>query len=271
MKKIFAITVIFALLALCLTSCNFGINRYDFDNHPKYVKGGGTLNEQITALDIEWLSGQVEIKYHTEDSVVFFESGDFKASDDTQMYHYFDGTTLHVRFYRQGMHIGATPNKTLTVFLPQSLKLNYTDVELVSASLYVEELSSASMDIETVSGDVTLDGVRVDSLDASVVSGDFKASFLGDISELDVEAVSGDVHLDFESAPNDMDLETVSGDVTIIHPESDGFTLEYDSTSGALSCELPTSLNRGEYVFGDGSSRYSVESTSADLYIKRKD
>ena len=268
MKKILALTLIAALSLLALTSCN--VSFYEIDDHTRYAKGGGTVTEAVDKIDVEWIAGQVDIKYHGDSTVLFYEESNRSLDDKTSMYHYFDGRTLHIKFYRHGMHVASVPEKTLTIFLPQSMMPSDIDLELVSSNLSVEGVKLASLDIECVSGDISLYDVEIGDIDVEMVSGDIKALTTGEIGSFDIEMVSGDINLEFESAPKSLDIETVSGDTLITHPESDGMTLDFESISGEVSYDLAFTKNGRLYVLGDGSSRYSIESTSGNVEIKKK-
>ena len=63
-------------------------------------------------------------------------------------------------------------------------------------------------------------------------------------------------------------FDTVSGDLNLISAEEvKGFTADFDSTSGDFECSLVTTIKDGAYVYGDGSLKIEMDSTSGDLII----
>ena len=269
MRKILTFILTVAVIAFAFSSCS--IENYDYDNPEKYTRGGGSIADNVKEIDINWVSGNVEVKFHGESSVVFYEDSESMLDEKTSMYHYFDGRTLHIEFFSAGVHVGRVPDKTLTVFIPQSLTLDEIDIECVSADVNVEEISASSVNIETVSGEISLtSSVGMSDVSLESVSGDIKCNLTTETAEMDVETVSGDLNLYFDAFPRKLNIDSVSGDTTLYIPESSGLLLEFESVSGDFDSEVSASVKNGNYLIGDGASRAEFESTSGDLSIKKK-
>lgn len=144
---------------------------------------------------------------------------------------------------------------------------------------------SASLCADTTSGNVTLTGtysaVTVDTDSGWVAfDGDFAAeqllvnttsgdvSVMGTLEEVEIGTVSGEVSV-YSAAPLlAVEINTTSGDVVLTIPDSSGFTLQYDTVSGSLDCQLPLQIEGdSRFVCGDGEYAFCVDTTSGDLKI----
>lgn len=124
----------------------------------------------------------------------------------------------------------------------------------VSGSLTSESLSSKETSIGTTSGEINVSGTP----------GDLKAS-----------TISGSIVLEYADYSNKIDIETTSGEVSIKLPDSAGFNLDFQSTSGEAECAFPIteSGSRGDNslkgVVGGGGNSINVNSVSGTLRITK--
>lgn len=160
-------------------------------------------------------------------------------------------------------------------------------VEAVSGSIDITSdgaakstyLSSSSGDVyvsgntgflttSSVSGDTTGLHITTPYVCASSTSGE--VYMLGNISSAEVESVSGSITLDTAVCPESIDVDSTSGEVKLIIPENSSFELEFETSSGELSSDLPMKNNGVHYIEGSGLSEIDVETTSGDLSILAK-
>ena len=99
MSVLAAILCLSLLLSLVISAVSCGTNFF-YQNSDKYTVGGASLSHPISAIDIEWISGHVNVKYSNdgENEVVFSESYDKKLDDDLLLHYWLDGTTLRIKF-----------------------------------------------------------------------------------------------------------------------------------------------------------------------------
>lgn len=249
-KFLFSLTAVIALL-FCTALGGCGLSAaFRYKNADKYSAGDGEISEEISALDIEWISGEVTLLYGNVTSVSFVETANRTVSESEQIHYWLDGGTLRLKFAESGLRYANNLSKTLTVALPLGLVLDSLSVKTVSADLNASVFAKKAQ-IETVSGDIDLSHAEITQ----------KAEF---------ESVSGDVNVCFSSMPEKLKSETVSGDTVWTFPKQAQFTLEFDTVSGDFTCEFDvTAVQRGKYVCGDGTVSCSVDSVSGDLYIRR--
>ena len=145
--------------------------------------------------------------------------------------------------------------------------------------------SAAGVTAGSTSGDIVLSGA-FDTVHASSTSGqvrsegDFTAvnveaettsggvSLEGSLEEISVETQSGKIVITSSTVLAQVELDTTSGDVVLTIPESSGFSLEFDTVSGTMDCEMPLQIHSGDtYLCGDGAAEFDVETTSGNLEI----
>ena len=262
--------------------------------HPGAVLSIGE-SEDIRKIDISWLSGGVSVQAVGQTSqITVQEDATAELAEDEKLVCTVDGNTLRIRFMSDANRDGFEGEKFLTVSLPWELVKNAhfeeIDIETTSAYAYVSadaqkiELSTlsgdarvmgascpeveiettsgnagvvdgtwAKVDISTVSGAIELAG-DADSAGIETTSG--KTDIAGALGALEFASVSGNLILSSERALR-LDAKTTSGSIDLTLPESDGFTLTHETTSGALETDL-TGREGTLIACGDHFTRYTV-------------
>lgn len=285
------------ILAVCaglLSGCRIsvhlstGLSSVYYDNVEKYVVGGSDITDTVERVEIQWLSGSVNVAAHKEDIVRFSEEANRTLTNDNSVHYWLDGTTLRIQFCDSGEWDLNGLKKDLTVLLPEELILKGLKINGVSAEMEVGSIQAEELNLNTVSGDLEVTGCTItESADFDTTSGAVTAEVFGAMRELrastvsgkvsvtaqsvetvDMDSTSGDLLLSAEETPDRIDADTVSGTVTLILPEDAGMTLRFDTVSGKLSSELPGETEGKDSVFGDGACECSVDTTSGDLKIQ---
>lgn len=270
MKKLFVFALIFILCASLLSGCMLtfpSFMSYHYDNADRYTPGGGSLSGTVNKIEIGWLNGSVTVKPHSGDTVTFSEESRRTLSDGLTLHYLLEGTTLHIQFCRSGQHNISSLSKDLTVLIPEDIELTDIEIESVSADISAENISAKEIKLEAVSGDVLLSCCTAGEVDIETVSGSVKAQSV-DTSAFSADTTSGSVTLSSASAPGELDIETVSGQITLSLPEEAGFTMKFDTVSGAFSSELPYSQDGKRFIFGSGTGDYKIDTTSGNVKIK---
>lgn len=252
-------------------------------------------SEGIRKLDISWLSGGVSVQAVGQTSqITVQEDATTALTEEEKLVCAVDGDTLRIRFMSDARRDSFEGEKFLTVSLPWELVKNAhfeeIDIETTSAYAYVSadaqkiELSTLSGDarvmcancpeveIETVNGSVgVVDGTWA-RVDISTLSGAIELA--GEVENAEIETASGKVDiagalgaLDFESVSGNLilateralrlDAETESGSIYLTLPAQDGFTLNYETKSGAFRSAL-TEREGALITCGDRETHYTV-------------
>ncbi|MCM1367789.1 MAG: DUF4097 domain-containing protein [Roseburia sp.] len=271
MKKLSGI-LLSAVLAMgaCagLTGCS--LNSYTYSRAGDYSVGASEFSAaDISSIDIDWVSGEVNVVYADVENIAIAESatrGDI-TSDFTMRYLAENGE-LKIKYARSGKWRFGKLQKTLTVTLPTTVELEKLSVDTASADFDADMLVCKNANIDTASGDVAIGGGRIAELSIDTASGEADIR-LDSADRVEADTASGDVDIVLCSAPTSIDIDTASGDVLIKLPDDVGFTLEYGTASGRLDTEFSVTQSKDTYVCGDGAVRIIADTASGDLTLKK--
>ena len=235
-----------------------------------YNIGGGSVTEPINAVEVDWVSGKIEISVYDGETTEISENE--ISDEDYKLRYKVENGRLTVHSEKSGFSFGiiSRPKKELTIKIPREYAENLKEIKIssTSADISLNGLTvSGSAETDTVSGRVTAENLNTASLECDTVSGDVKAS--GAIEAFDLSSTSGAAEITTTVPLKKLETDTVSGDVTLTLPESSGFTLEFDTVSGDLNCELPMTNKNGKHICNDGSAEFEADSTSGDFTVKR--
>lgn len=297
-----------ALAFLMLAGCG-GETLFSDNAAEQYTAGGGTVTEPIKNLEIQWVSGSVEICQGTEDQVTFRETADRALSDDLVMGWRLEGETLSITFCAANSWTLDIPDKALTVTLPQDLVLESVQVTTTSAEVYAPALQAREVACDTTSGDLTAQLLGTETIQVNTVSGSVEVTALDDAKQVkaattsgnvnltlgyadqldvttisgetritaaqcrqtDLNSTSGNVTLDLQSASGACEVSTVSGEVTLSLPENADAAVEFSTVSGSFDSALSLRKEGDCYFSGSGQNQYQVKTTSGSLRIEAKE
>ena len=232
------------------------------------------------SVDIRLYSGSVEVRlWNGQDICVIAESADGKLPSC-----YINGSTLLCKTNKGGE--GRRCKVTLLVpesFFAEEWKI-CTDTGRIDAS----QLWGESCEITTVSGQIQLTKCEVQDIEVNSVSGKIQAEYLvcsgngdfsttsgrievsGYIGQADVSTVSGAVEFDMAYLfAGDSCISTLSGSIKLTLPENDGYTLKYDTLSGAVRDGFASFQGKGSgtSVYKNGGVTIEVETLSGAVTI----
>ena len=223
---------------------------------------GGT---DLTALDIEWTSGNVIIEAGTGDRITFSETD----TDDPLVWDEERGV-LTIRYRKPGVRV-MTRSKDLHVQIPPALaeQLTYVRVDTTSADIDLTGLTLRKLELDTTSGDVTADG-SFDQLEADTTSGGVFVT--GTAWHVEADTTSGRVEMELTQTPDEIAVDTTSGNVTVTIPEDRGFEAEFDTVSGRTNCEHQKI--RGDRVRYTGTSNerpaeFDFDTVSGNIELRK--
>ena len=227
--------------------------------------------EDITALDIDWVAGDVKIMVTDGEEIVVTEHADRGIPAEYALLLEADNT-LRIRYSNDVWGIDM-PEKDLTVLLPRTVAENLTAVDLsgVSANFAVGKLTVRdAFSFDTTSGKLEMQSMNAPQAKATVSSVSGKVELDGSFREVKAGSTSGEIDLMLRNAPAAVEVSTVSGEVDVELPAGTGFTLDYSTVSGELECDFPlTKSVDGKYVCGDGACRMEIGTTSGSLSVER--
>ena len=129
----------------------------------------------IHNIELIGVSGSVRLYPYDGDTIVIRE--DSNLSSDDQLRYLVQGDKLIIQFRKSGRFFNwgtKSLNKDLELMLPNDLaaQLQLVDIESVSASVAVEQISAERCWVEQISGETQVTDVNLDLLDIEAVSGD---------------------------------------------------------------------------------------------------
>ena len=227
--------------------------------------------EDITALDIDWVAGDVKIMVTDGEEIVVTEHADRGIPAEYALLLEADNT-LRIRYSNDVWGIDM-PKKDLTVLLPRTVAENLTAVDLsgVSANFAVGKLTVRdAFSFDTTSGKLEMQSMNAPQAKADVSSVSGNVELDGSFREVKAGSTSGEIDLMLRNAPAAVEVSTVSGEVDVELPAGTGFTLDYSTVSGELEYDFPLTKSKdGKFVCGDGACRIEVGTTSGSLSVER--
>ena len=262
MKKQIAIAL-FGLMTLSLTSCGPHVGYYA--NADKYLAGNQTYEEEITAIDIDWISGSVTLVEDETVTGVKIEEVTDLTKEKEWVHSYIDNGKLMIKFFAANTWCSAWFDYTKELTVTYHPGLESVDVDITSGSLKAESITAKEVNIDMTSGKANIDKIVADSVDTDLTSGNIEIKNVT-AKEYDADLTSGTITVGF-TAIDKADFDLTSGKINLTLP-SDGATVKVSKTSGSVATERECSINNNTYKFGTGAAAISVSMTSGKLLIK---
>lgn len=261
MKKQITLALL-GLMTLSLTSCGTYVGVYA--NANKYLAGNQTYEQEITALDIDWISGSVTLVEDETITGVKIEEVTDLTNEKELVHSYIDNGKLMIKFFASGHRcskiFGYTKDLTVT-YKPGLEKIN---IDLTSGSLKASSVTANEFELDMTSGNAKIDNVTANKIDTDLTSGEIEMKKVT-AQELDADLTSGTFTVGFNSI-NTASFGLTSGIINMTLPE-DGGTVKVSKTSGTVNTNRECSVNNNTYKFGTGSADIKVSMTSGKLTI----
>ncbi|MCI8608645.1 MAG: DUF4097 domain-containing protein [Firmicutes bacterium] len=235
-----------------------GTIKMDYADSEKYSAGDARLRDEIDEILIEWINGDVDIRYYDGDKVSISEtatkegeeiSADELQKEDLQLRYYVDGSVLQIHFLREGTFKELKLSKKLTVLLPETYKLKLIDFDGVDSDLTLSDLTVKQIKGEMVDGNLSLQKVVA--------------------KEIDLDSVDGDLHIDDGTSLERLDVDTVDGDVELYLPGNGDFIAEMDSVGGKFTSEFDVKVDDETYSCGNGGRKLDFDTVDGDVTIHK--
>lgn len=221
MKKRFILFLLpLCLLLGALSGCKITYNEpiISYNHASKYTTGEGQTLSTVTAVDIDWVNGDINVTGGEGDALTFTEQVFRTLQDEEIMRWWLEDTTLHIRYAKSGYRSKSAPNKTLFVTLPKNCSLQELDAKGVSSNVKIENLTAAKIDVESHNGVIRLENVKA--------STEIKTQIVYGITEIVCTLVPC----------AKINAECVSGDIIITLPLNASFVASLQSQKGSCSC-----------------------------------
>lgn len=264
-------------------------NTYAYDENG-YSVGEAELDDKISNITVDWISGSVKMTATDGDLVTLSE--DDALSDEYKLRYKVTNGTLDIRYIKSGESTSKCPQKNLIIGIPKKIANAMDDIELDLASSQVDMsgITALGIDIDTASGSVSADNITADTFEISAASAvaDLKnviidefscdtasgdVSISGDVKKIDFDAASADLIVDLADTLKKLDADTASGDINLTLPKSiKGFNATIDTASGDIESDFEgTLIGKDSFVFGEeGNCTISADTASGNLTIHRK-
>ncbi len=254
---------------------NISFGGYTYEGADTYQVGGGTTEDTVRDIDIDWLNGCIQI-IPTDEAVVSIEESYSGEREELCMrWRVVDGK-LTVKYRAPYWMFGITesfPDKNLTIYVPRTMleDMGRVSVEAVEADMtFVGNATAVSL--EAVEGDMTVTG-SVGALDVDTVEG--AITFTGALGEGDIDGVETTVIMHLTAARS-LDIDGVENDVTLYLSDAfTGFSVLRDGIGSGVTVDevaFDDVSQHGDYeaYWGDGSFRVDMDGVSAKLFITKE-
>ncbi len=180
----------------------------------------------------------------------------------------FDTTSGDLNVYTSAKKLTAGSTSG-DITIQQRLDLDSVNVSSTSGFIGLTLGNAKNVDVGSTSGAIrvtasgSIGNIRLDSTSGSITPD------LQDVEKADFSSTSGDITATLASF-TDLNVDATSGDVSLKLTETTGFTLDLDARPKKLRTTLPMAVkDEGKYVFGDGSARLRVSTTSGGIRIEK--
>lgn len=217
--------------------------------------------QDITALDVTWISGYVDFEVWDEPEIGICEYG-----GDIAHYESIGGTL----YINHDSAVFDNSSGDLTIVLPRDIAENMLEdisIHVTSADVMINGINALRLKLSNISGSVQVDGSFGEVI-VETTSGD--ATVSGSMESVELTSISGNVYLYCDEALRSLEADSTSGDVTVVLPADLGFVLEFDSVSGsAVSGYFDVSGDDFRYTYGNGEVQLRVDTVSGWLYLEQ--
>ena len=214
-----------------------GWSSYRYDETGYEIGSGSVASKKITAIEINWIDGNVEIVVCDDAFLSVTESCEDGLSEATTMRRKLslDGTSLSVKYRKSAAFVGfgnSSNGKQLTVRIPRYMltQLNTLQINSSRANIALSGVGAKEIGIVTKRGSVEIDGAMFDALT----------------------------------------VETEKGNATVCFDESDGFLLELDANKNRFVCDRTLEETEFGYCYGNGRAKIVVSAPYGKVEFKAK-
>lgn len=280
---------------------SFGDDDAGFNNAYTGSNSYSVPADGIDKIRVEWINGLVRVQPYDGTDIKLDEMSNVDISEEYALRYKIADGKLTVRFCKKHTWYGVDTSmlnineiikpKELVVSVPRAMlesgeldiqldgvsndayissaKLNGLNVNGISGSIAIENVSAKDMDLDTVSGLIDVSDCAADAIKVVSISGEMTIG--GIFGSARLNSTSGAVWFtDGSDGIKELEIGTVSGDVTMQLPESAGFNMMVSTVSGDVSSTFGLTKNGSNYVYGDASADFDIDTVSGDITIQER-
>lgn len=280
---------------------SFGDDDKGFNNAYTDSNSYSVPADGIDKIRVEWISGLVRVQPYEGTDIKLDEMSNVDISEEYALRYKIADGKLTVRFCKKHTWYGVDTSmlnineiikpKELVVSVPRAMlesgeldiqldgvsndtyissaKLNGLNVNGISGSIAIENVSAKDMDLDTVSGLIDVSDCAVDAIKVVSISGEMTIG--GIFGSARLNSTSGAVWFtDGSDGIKELEIGTVSGNVTMQLPQGAGFNMMVSTVSGDVSSVFELVKNGSNYVYGDASADFDIDTVSGDITIQKR-
>lgn len=280
---------------------SFGDDDKGFDNAYTDSNSYSVPADGIDKIRVEWISGLVRVQPYEGTDIKLDEMSNVDISEEYALRYKIADGKLTVRFCKKHTWYGVDTSmlnineiikpKELVVRVPRAMlesgeldiqldgvsndtyissaKLNGLNVNGISGSIAIENVSAKDMDLDTVSGLIDVSDCAADAIKVVSISGEMTIG--GIFGSARLNSTSGAVWFtDGSDGIKELEIGTVSGNVTMQLSQGAGFNMMVSTVSGDVSSVFELVKNGSNYVYGDASADFEIDTVSGDITIQER-
>ena len=280
---------------------SFGDDDIGFNNAYTGSNSYSVPADGIDKIRVEWINGLVRVQPYDGTDIKLDELSNSEISEEYALRYKIADGKLTVRFCKKHTWYGVDTSmlnineiikpKELVVSVPRAMlesgeldiqldgvsndtyissaKLNGLNVNGISGSIAIENVSAKDMDLDTVSGLIDVSDCAADAIKVVSISGEMTIG--GIFGSARLNSTSGAVWFtDGSDGIKELKIGTVSGDVIMQLPQGVGFNMNVSTVSGDVSSVFGLTKNGSNYVYGDASADFDIDTVSGDITIQER-
>ena len=280
---------------------SFGDDDTGFNNAYTGSNSYSVPADGIDKIRVEWVSGLVRVQPYEGTDIKLDEMSNDNISEEYALRYKIADGKLTVRFCKKHTWYGVDAAmlnldeiikpKELVVSVPRAmLESGEMDIQLdgVSNDAYISSARLGELDANSISGDIDIENITAKEIELDTVSGlinanDCAADTIKVVSisgEMTIDGGYGNAKLNSTSGGvwftdesdgiKELKIGTVSGDVTMQLPQGAGFNMMVSTVSGDVSSVFGLTKNGSNYVYGDASADFDIDTVSGDITIQER-
>ena len=280
---------------------SFGDDDTGFNNAYTGSNSYSVPADGIDKIRVEWVSGLVRVQPYEGTDIKLDEMSNDNISEEYALRYKIADGKLTVRFCKKHTWYGVDAAmlnldeiikpKELVVSVPRAMlesgemdiqldgvandayissaRLGELDANSISGDIDIENITAKEIELDTVSGLINANDCTADTIKVVSVSGEMTID--GGYGNAKLNSTSGGVWFTDESdGIKELKIGTVSGDVTMQLPQGAGFNMMVSTVSGDVSSVFGLTKNGSNYVYGDASADFDIDTVSGDITIQER-
>jgi len=252
---------------------NFGSENFNYyETHTFSV-------DNLSAIEIDWISGRVNVSTHDGDEVIVTEHSRRRLRERDRMNYDLSSGTLTLEFSAARIRFNP-PSKMIEVQIPVSAMENITSLSIdnVSGRVEISDVITDRLDVQTVSGRIEISNVTARTISLNTTSGRIETArtqalsissrtvsgrhnIFGEFETISASSTSGRIELASTIMPDTIDARTTSGRIEVTVPMTDTpVPVRYSVTSGRFRSDIPVITN-------SSSPQFTLTTTSGRINI----